>query len=320
MSRTVAKEGRTSSPGRRPRPTLTAAISALDEAANLAELLPRLDWVDEIVLVDGGSRDATVAIAEAHGCRVLRRAFDTFAPQRNAALDAATSDWVLWIDADDRPTPRLAAEIRRRIAHARHAAFRVPIRSTIFGRPLRRSGVQDDWPVRLARRDAGRWHGDVHEVLRVAGRIGRLDSWLLHRTQSTLDEFLRKMHHYTTLDARARVAAGRGPRRVDLWLAPAREVFRRLIYKQGLLDGPAGWAFCLLSGLYEYILARKHRRMWEETTGFDSVVSFPVAARRKPAVRDRETSPVSTASFRHAAIEEPVRATTDEHIVSLVDD
>ena len=254
MSVTVAREGRISSPGRRPRPTLTAAIIALEEAANLAELLPRLDWVDEIVVVDGGSRDATVAIAEAHGCRVVRRALDTFARQRGAAMDAATGDWVLSIDADERPTPALAGEIRRRIARGRHDAFRVPIRSTIFGRPLRRSGTQDDRPVRLRAR-ACRWHGDVHEVLRVWGRIGQLDSWLTHRTQSTLDEFLRKMHRYTTLDARARVEAGRPPRRFDPWLAPGREVFRRLIHKQGLLDGPAGWAFCLLSGVYEYVLA-----------------------------------------------------------------
>jgi glycosyltransferase involved in cell wall biosynthesis len=319
MSATVAREGRFSSPGRRQRPTLTAAILARDEAANLAELLPRLDWVDEIVVVDGGSRDATVAIAEAHGCRVLCRAFDTFARQRNAALDAATGDWVLSIDADERPTARLAAEIRRRIARGRHAAFRVPIRSTIFGRPLRRSGTQDDRPVRLMRRAAGRWHGDVHEALRVAGRVGQLDAWLAHRTQSTLDEFLRKMQHYTTLAARARVAAGRGPRRFDLWLAPAREVFRRLFYKQGLLDGPPGWIFCLLSGLYEYILARKHRRMWEEARVFDSVISLPLAARRKHPVRHRETSPISTAGFRLAASEEQVCVATDGPVAPLTE-
>lgn len=242
--------------------TLTATIIALDEAENLAELLPQLDWIDEIVVVDGGSHDATVAIAQAHGCRVVRRPMDTFARQRNAALAAASSDWVLSIDADERPTRRLAAEIRRAVAQRRYAAFRVPIRSTIFGRALRRSGTQDDQPVRLARRRAARWRGDLHETLVISGRIGRLDAWLLHRTHSTLDEFLRKTHRYSDLEARARVAAERRPRRSARLLAPAREILRRLIYKQGILDGPAGWAFCLLSGVYEYILARRHEALW----------------------------------------------------------
>ncbi|MBN1590333.1 MAG: glycosyltransferase family 2 protein [Pirellulales bacterium] len=246
------------------RPTISAVLITLDEQQNVRELLPRLDWVDEIVLVDGGSRDATVEVARAHGCRVAARPFDCFADQRNTALSLATGDWVFSIDADERPTPSLVEEIRWQVARTRSSGFRVPIRSTILGRPLRRSGTQDDAPVRLARRAAARWHGRVHEVLRVEGRVGRLNRWLTHRTQSDLNEFLIKMHRYTSLDAWARVEAGRPPRRSDPWLAPAREIFRRLIYKHGWVDGPAGWGFCLLSGWYEYVLADKHRRFWKE--------------------------------------------------------
>ena len=245
------------------RPTITAAIIALDEAENLGELLPRLDWVDEIVVVDGGSADGTVAAARSHGCRVVRRRFDTFARQRNHALDAATGEWVLLIDADERPTPRLVAEIRRRTASAREAAFRVPIRSSIFGRRFRASGTQDDRPIRLVRRGAARWAGDVHERLFVTGRVGRLQGWLDHETIPDLHTFLVKVHRYTMLEARARVEAGRAPRRRDAWWAPAREVFRRLVWKRGYVDGPEGWAFCLLSGLSEWVLAARHRRLWQ---------------------------------------------------------
>ena len=93
------------------RPTITAAIIALNEAQNLAELLPRLAWVNEIVVVDGGSADGTAAIARSHGCLAALRPFDGFAEQRNQALKLATGDWILSIDADERPTPRLAAEV-----------------------------------------------------------------------------------------------------------------------------------------------------------------------------------------------------------------
>ena len=246
------------------RPTITAAIITLDEERNLEVLLPRLTWVDEILVVDGGSSDATVAIARRHGCRVVERRFDSFARQRNHAIGLASCDWILSLDADETPSPLLAAEIGARICSNRHAAFRLPIRSTIFGSPLRRSGTQDDRPVRLFRAVSARWVGDVHERLQVDGRVGTLRNWLSHGTQATLDVFLRKMHRYTTLEARSRVAAGLAPGRFDTWLAPPREVFRRLIYKQGILDGPAGWKFCLLSGLYEWVLADRHRRFWRD--------------------------------------------------------
>ncbi|MFH1922573.1 MAG: glycosyltransferase family 2 protein [Planctomycetota bacterium] len=245
------------------RPTITAAIIALDEAENLAELLPRLDWVDEIVVVDGESADATAAVARSHGCRVSVRLLDTFARQRNHALALATGEWVLSIDADERPGTRLAAEVQRETERARYAGFRIPIRSSIFGRTFRASGTQDDCPVRLVRREAAHWVGSVHEQLRVSGGVGRLQGWLRHQTLPDLDAFLAKMHRYTMLEARARVEAARRPRRRDAWIQPAREVFRRLVWKRGFLDGPEGWAFCFLSGLSEWVLAERHRRLWQ---------------------------------------------------------
>ena len=246
-------------------PTITAAIIAQDEAANLNELLPQLEWIDEIVVVDGGSNDATERVARSAGCRVAVRSFDSFARQRNHALQLAGGDWVLSIDADERPSQRLAAEIRRRISQARWTGFRVPIRSSIFGRPLRRSGTQGDLPVRLVRRNGARWIGDVHEVLEVPGRVGRLESWLEHRTLANLEVFRTKMNHYTTLAARARVSAGQRPRLSDALIGPVREFARRLVWKQGFLDGPAGWRFCLLSGHSEWVLAKKHRHLWNDT-------------------------------------------------------
>jgi glycosyltransferase involved in cell wall biosynthesis len=248
-------------------PTLTAALITLNEERHLRELLPRLAWADEIVVVDGGSTDATVEIARQHGCRVAVQRFDTFARQRNRAIEFARGDWVLSIDADERPTPALVKEIRRRIASHRCCAFRVPIRSRIFGRPFRFSGTQDDRPVRLFRRGAARWQGDVHETLAVEGRIGRLRSWLEHETLPDLAAFLRKMDRYTSLAAAGRVAARVSPRRRDRWLRPWIEAARRLVWKKGLLDGPEGWAFCALSGLSEWVLANKHRECWRQMPG-----------------------------------------------------
>jgi hypothetical protein len=127
---------------------------------------------------------------------------------------------------------------------------------------MRFGGTQDDRPIRLFRRGRAEWVGRVHEVLRVDGPVRALRWGMAHRTQPDLETFLTKMHRYTRLEAAERVARGRRPSR---WPAPtlaAREVFRRLIWKRGALDGPEGWAFAALSGVYEWVLAREHARGW----------------------------------------------------------
>lgn len=247
-------------------PFLSVAMITLNEERHLPALFRRLQFADEIVVVDGGSLDATRRIAAAAGARVMSQPFDTFAAQRNRAIDACRGQWVLSIDADERPTERAIAEIIQRTREEHFDAFQVPIRSRIFGRPFRYCGTQDDRPVRLFRRGQARWIGDVHEVLRVDGPVGLLRHGLEHETLPDLAEFLRKMDRYTSLAAADRVAAGRRPRRRDAWLAPWLEIGRRLIWKRGLLDGPQGWAFCLLSGLSQWVLADKHRRLWREST------------------------------------------------------
>ncbi|HVX11997.1 MAG TPA: glycosyltransferase family 2 protein [Pirellulales bacterium] len=249
------------------RPTLTVLCIVLNEERNLPGLLERLCWADEIVVVDGGSHDRTVEIARSFGARVYQRPFDNFARQQNFALSLARGEWVLSLDADERPTAPMIDEIRACLRQSRCDAYRVRVRSSIFGRLMRFSGTQDDRQVRLVRRGQARWQGEVHETLESAGAIGQLHSWLDHDPLPDLLTFFAKMHRYTTLAAEARVARGCPPRTIDAWLSPLREVVRRLVWKQGFWDGPQGWSFCLLSGLSEWVLADKHRRIWREATG-----------------------------------------------------
>jgi glycosyltransferase involved in cell wall biosynthesis len=245
-----------------PAPTISVIIIAQNEERNLPGLLRALDWPDEIVLVDGGSTDATCEIARSFGVKVFERPFDNFARQQNYSLSLARGDWIISLDADERPTPTMVRELRSAVLDDRYAAYRVRVRSSIFGRRFRFSGTQDDRQVRLVRRGRAHWAGEVHETLETDGLVGQLHSWLDHDPLPDLQAFLTKMHRYTTLAAEARVEAMQPPRRRDAWLAPPREVFRRLVWKQGLWDGPEGWAFCLLSGLSEWVLADKHRRLW----------------------------------------------------------
>jgi hypothetical protein len=194
---------------------------------------------------------------------VFHREFDDFARQRNFAQHLTDTDWVLSIDADERPTTRMPAEVMRRIEFGRHRAYRVSIHSQIFGRCLRYCGTQDDRPVRLFRRGEARWQGDVHEALVHRGRAGALNHGLEHATIPDARAFLVKMNRYCRLEAQRRLEAGISPHWADRWIRPPREVCRRLFWKLGILDGPAGWAFCALSGLSEFVLADRHRRGWQ---------------------------------------------------------
>lgn len=261
---------------------LTVAIIALNEERNLPGLLERTSWADETLVVDGGSRDRTVEEARARGARLVSRPFDDFASQRNFALDAARGDWVLFIDADERPSNALIAELSRLCRPVGPVAYRVPIRSRVFGRRFRYSGTQDDRPVRLVRRDAVRWSGAVHEVAQVPGHAPLCRGWLDHETIPDLHAFLTKAKRYVTLAAQARVEKGVPPKFSDRWLAPTREILRRLIWKAGWLDGPQGWAFCLLSGLSEGMLARQHLRLWQEEEA-RSLASRPILEVETPS-------------------------------------
>ena len=242
--------------------TISVALITKDEEANLRELLPQLVWADEIVVVDSGSSDDTAKLARSFGCRVVVHPFDTFAQQRNRAIDLSTGDWVFSLDADERPRPRLVESMRQTISRDDYAAYRIPIRSEILGRPVRWGGTQDDRPVRLFRRNMARWHGDVHERLAVHGAIGQLSDWIDHRTLPTYAAFLEKIDRYTALEAAARVGRGHPPRLRDALVGPPREVFRRLVYKHGWIDGFVGLQFALLSGYSEWVLARQHRHHW----------------------------------------------------------
>ena len=132
-------------------PTLAAILITRNEALNLPDCLASLQaWVDEVVIVDNGSTDAKLAIAEQYGARVIRTEdWPGFGPQKNRALDAARCDWVLSIDADERVSPGLAQEIRRVIQSGEAAAYEMPRLSWYCGRFMHHSGWRPDHVLRL---------------------------------------------------------------------------------------------------------------------------------------------------------------------------
>jgi glycosyltransferase involved in cell wall biosynthesis len=240
-------------------PTISANLITLNEERNLAPCLESLVWVDEIVVVDGGSRDRTAEIARRYTDRVVVNPFDDYASQRNRALDASRGEWVFSIDADERVPRALAREIRQRALDAGPdvAGFWVPIRSRIFGRRFRFSGTQGERKMRLFRRERGRWHGPVHETVALSGHTGRLRHAIDHESTPDLETYSLKLDRYSSFEAERIRTAGCSlawwqPRLVSLW------TFAKLYFgKLGMLDGPEGFRFCALSGLGTWMAYRK---------------------------------------------------------------
>jgi glycosyltransferase involved in cell wall biosynthesis len=247
-----------------PEPRLSVLIVAKNEAQKLPGCLESASWADErVVIVDADSRDSTGEIARRDADHVVVRAFDNFASQRNAALAAATGDWVLSIDADERVTPSLAVEIRRVISNPAkpYCGYRVPIESVILGRRFVFSGTQHDHPVRLFRRDSGRWQGLVHETVELEGPAGTLRNSLGHHTLESAKVFLNKLNHYTTLEAQGLAITNRRFRASDVAIRPLWTFFKLYVVKQGFRDGLEGFMFCALSGVSVAVRAWKHREL-----------------------------------------------------------
>jgi glycosyltransferase involved in cell wall biosynthesis len=247
-----------------PEPKISALIVARDEARNLPGCLESVRFADErVVVVDAASTDDTLAVARRSAEIVMVRPFDDFASQRNAGLAAASGDWVLSIDADERVAPSLAVEIQSVLNDPalEHSGYRIPIQSAILGRPFGYSGTQHDLPMRLFRRSRGSWTGQVHETVRLDGSIGRMHHPLEHHTIPDVRVFLRKIDQYTTLEAHDLYQSGDRYRTRDLTLRPFWLFLKLYLYKQGFRDGLEGLMFCALSGVSTAVRTWKLREL-----------------------------------------------------------
>lgn len=234
---------------------ISAILITRDEERNVADCLASLVFAGEIVVVDSGSTDRTEEICR-RDPRVRWHAepWAGFGPQKNIALDKATGPWVFSIDADERVTPGLAAEIAALdLSNPPFDAYRVPRRNFFGRRWVRHGGWYPDSTVRLWRKGSGRFEDrSVHEAVRVQGRTGTLKGDLLHYTYRDTADFLDRMNRYSTLGARELRRAGRRASWLDLLARPPFTFFRMFVLKRGFLDGGLGFRLAVLYAFYTF--------------------------------------------------------------------
>jgi glycosyltransferase involved in cell wall biosynthesis len=231
------------------QPTLGVAIITKNAALRLDECLRSVAFADEIVVVDSGSTDATVDIARSHGARVLTHPdWPGFGPQKNRALDALGTTWVLSIDADEIVTPELAVSIASALATPAADVYAIDRLSAFCGHWVRHSGWYPDWIPRLFKRGTARFSDDlVHERLVFDSPAKRLEGKLMHHSYEDFETVLRKLDAYSTAGAQQRHAAGQRGSFGKAVLRGAWAFLRTYLLRRGFLDGQAGFMIAVFN-------------------------------------------------------------------------
>jgi glycosyltransferase involved in cell wall biosynthesis len=247
-------------------PKLSVILITHNEAANVAACLESVAWADEIVVVDSGSTDQTPGICRRYTPHVHSTDWPGFGPQKNRALDLATGDWVLSIDADERVTPELRVEIESVLAAPDAEAYELPRLSSYLGQPMRHGGWWPDHVTRLFRRGSARFSdARVHEALQVNGRTGRLRQPLLHHPFRSLDQVIGKMDAYSTAAAASMAERGRSAGLGSAVLHGLFAFLRTYLLRAGFLDGKLGFVLAVSNAegaYYKYLkLAERQQRL-----------------------------------------------------------
>jgi glycosyltransferase involved in cell wall biosynthesis len=233
--------------------TLSAIVITHNEASNIGDCLDGLSFCDERIVVDCGSTDRTVEIARQKGARVEFNEWCGFGPQKNFALSLAKGTWVLSLDADERVTPELAAEIKSVVVDASADGWECLRLSTFCGRQMRHSGWYPDYVLRLFRRGSAAFDDAiVHERVICSGSVKRLHHSLVHHPVLRLEDSLSKLDRYSTAKARMIVESGR---KVGFFTGIGHGMFsflRSYILRAGFLDGAEGFLLAVVNAENSY--------------------------------------------------------------------
>jgi glycosyltransferase involved in cell wall biosynthesis len=220
---------------------LSVTLITRDAAGQLADCLASVAFADEIVVVDSGSTDDTIELARHRGARVLQHEWLGFGPQKQFAVEAASHDWVLCVDADERVSPELREQIVSELKAPRSFVYAIPRRNRFLGRWLKHGEGYPDWSVRLFHRGHARWGSEpVHEKVASRSPVLKLSGDLLHDSAETLEKYLDKQNRYTSLQAEAMHAEGRRANTVQLTISPVLRFFKYYVLRLGFLDGVPG--------------------------------------------------------------------------------
>ncbi len=241
---------------------ITAIIVAKNEEAMIVNCIETLRWCDEILVIDTASTDDTALLAEKVGARVVGLGYTSMAKVRNEALKRVKTDWVIYVDADERVTPTLAKEIMVHLETSNASAMKMNRQNIHYGKAFLHGGWQEDWVTRVFKKEAFQeWFGDIHESPKYTGSVVELHTPLIHLTHRNTTDGLKKTISWTPIEAELLFKGG-APK-VGLFTILRKgimEFLRRGFFKGGRKDGIEGWIEAIVQGINRMLV---YIQLWE---------------------------------------------------------
>lgn len=247
---------------------ISVTLITLNEEENLPRTLESVmplvrDGQGEIIVVDSGSTDRTLEIARSYGARIFSESWKGFAAQKNSAMEKASGDWVLQLDADEALEPELADEIKKELDSAEKlTGFYIPRKNFFLGRWIKHGGFYPDPKLRLICVGAGKFEEyGAHPTIKVNGRTGTLKHALIHNAYPSLRGYIDHMNSYSSSGAEVGVAKGRrGFSFLDIVVRPKLTFIYNYFFRLGFLDGREGFLLHLYHAVY---VSWKYAKAWE---------------------------------------------------------
>jgi len=241
---------------------ISAVILAKNEEKKITDCLKSVNWVDEIILVDGGSTDATCSVAKKFKAQIFEFIKNSFAERRNFGTKKAQGEWVLHIDADERMTDGLREEILEAISSNSFSHYAIPRSNFVFGKKMKHCGLWPDYVVRLfKKKDFVTWQGDLHETPVIKGKLGYMNNYFIHIKHDNLFDIVEKTNKWSLIEAKLMFDACHPPMNLLRFASSIfREFYLRMIKQLAFLDGVEG----VIYGIYQ-VWSRflSYAKLWE---------------------------------------------------------
>lgn len=239
---------------------ITAIIPTLNEEIHIEEAIKSVGFADEIIVIDSYSTDNTIALAEKHNVKIIKRKFDDFSSQKNFAIQQAKHPWIYVLDADERVTPQVEKEILEAVKNPdNNVGFHVHRSFYFAGKKINYSGWQRDKVVRLFLKEHCKYQGIVHETIKTNGQLGFFKHKIDHFGYKNYNHFIAKIHQYGELKAQELHAKGKTVNAYHILIKPPFRIFSHFILKKGFLDGYAG---LILATTQAYAVLTRYIKLW----------------------------------------------------------
>ena len=231
---------------------ITVVILTKNSQATLEDAIKSAKFANQILIIDDNSTDKTVELAKKTGVdQVFSRSLsNNFAAQRNFAIDKVTTCWVLFLDSDETISKALSQEIQAAIQPSKHAGYKIPRKDIFQGKTLKFGETSQINLLRLAKKESGKWVGNVHETWSISGNVGQLSNPILHQPHNNITSFIAKINNYTSIQSKISSNQSKIEIYTQTIIKPCAKFLLNYIFRLGFLDGYRGLVYAYTMSLH----------------------------------------------------------------------